>query len=237
MIYPNKDGVAIMGKGLLANALRRIENDLPPAVYFFQSVSSIVLFDKQMDYCFRETINDFLNVLQYCRDTGTYLVYPSSATVYNKNTSYARCKAICEELALAYDIPSLGLRIAASYGPGEAHKGNAQSVVYQWTHLMKEGKEPIIYGDGTQTRDFIYEDDVASYIADIAWRRMTGIIDVGTGINTSFNEVVATINKVLGTSIEPVCVPKPKNYVPETKVKSVPYKYSLEDGIKRILEQ
>lgn len=233
MIYPNEKGVAIMGKGLIANALAK--KDLPAGVYFFQSVSSIVMFDKELGYCMRETINDFINVLEYCKKHGTYLVYPSSATIYNKNTSYARCKAIVEELAMAYDIPSLGLRIAAGYGPGEAHKGEAQSVVYQWTHQMMRGERPVIFGDGTQTRDFIYEDDIADYIADCAILGQTGIVDVGTGINTSFNDVVATINKVLGTSIEPIYVPKPKNYVPETRVKAVPFNYSLEDGIRKII--
>src|SRR5574343_1130326 len=154
MIYPNKNGVAVMGKGLIANALNKKE--LAPGVYFFQSVSSIVMFDKELSYCMRETINDFINVLEYCKKHSTYLVYPSSATIYNKNTSYARCKAIIEELALSYDIPSLGLRIAAGYGPGEAHKGDAQSVVYQWTKQMLKGERPVIFGDGTQTRDFIY---------------------------------------------------------------------------------
>lgn len=236
MIYPDKNGVAIMGKGLIANALRRKES-LAPAVYFFNSPSSNVLFDEQLDYCMEESISDFLRVLQYCRDTKTYLVYPSSATVYNKNTSYARCKAIIEELALAYGIPSLGLRIAAGYGPGEAHKGKYASVVYQWTKQMMNGESPVIFGDGTQTRDFIYEDDIAEVVSSLMFGQGPEIIDVGTGINTSFNDLVMTINKVLGTDIKPVYVEKPKNYVPETKVSAcLCSNVSLEEGIRRIVE-
>lgn len=237
MIYTNERGVAIMGKGLIANALRRIEDQLPAGVYFFNSPSSIVLFDKELEYCMRETINDFLNVLDYCKKHNTYLIYPSSATVYNKNTSYAKCKAALEEIVSAYPVKSLGLRIAAGYGPGEAHKGEHASVVYQWTKSMIEGNEPLIFGDGTQTRDFIYEDDIAATIRDFALSNATGIMDIGTGVNTSFNEVVATINNVLNKDIKPIYVGKPKNYVEETKVKAVHTNYTLEDGIRRIIHE
>lgn len=235
MIYPDKRGVAIMGKGLIANALERIRNELPAGVYFFNSPSSNVLFDNHLDYCMRETINDFLNVLQYCRDNNQYLIYPSSATVYNKNTSYAKCKAALEEIASAYPVKSLGLRIAAGYGPGEYDKGEYASVVYQWSQQMLQSERPVIFGDGTQTRDFIYEDDIANAIKVFANGGAEGILDVGTGINISFNEVVATINKVLGTHIEPVYVEKPKHYVESTEVIASFPNYTLEDGIRKII--
>ncbi len=237
MIYPNSKGIAVMGQGgFIGSAL--MKRDLPPGVYFFDSPSSNVLFDENLDYCMEQTIDDFLKVLQYCRDHDTYLVYPSSATVYNKNTSYARCKSALEDIAAAYPmVRSLGLRIAAGYGPGEAHKGKYASVVYQWCHHMKNGESPVIYGDGTQTRDFIYEDDIAAAIEAFAKEGLTGIVDVGTGHNTSFNEVVETINRVLGTSILPVYVERPKNYVPETPVHGLPQSQSLEYGIRAILGQ
>ncbi len=220
--------------GFIGQALK--QRNLPQGVYFFDSPSSNVLFDENLDYCMEQSLFDLLKVLQYCRDTGAYLVYPSSATVYNKNTSYSRCKAAVEELALAYGIPSLGLRISAGYGPTEAHKGKYASVVYQWCRDMKNGISPVIFGDGNQTRDFIYVDDIADNIARLANEGATGILDIGTGVNTSFNELVATINHVLGTDIKPVYVDKPKNYVPETRVQSVPCKYTLEAGVRKIIE-
>lgn len=225
----------IYGKdGLIGGALAQ-QKKLPNGVYVFDSPSSNVLFDEQFDWCAERTIGDLLSILARVRHTGEYLVIPSSATVYNKNTSYARCKAAVEEIALASGVPCLILRIAAGYGPGEAHKGRFASVVYQWCKTMKMGLRPIIYGDGTQTRDFIYEDDIAKAIVKLAKTQTTGIVDIGTGVNTSFNEVVQTINFVLGTYIEPVYVEKPKNYVPETPVKPVDFKFSLGDGIREII--
>lgn len=224
-----------MGKyGFIGKALSR--RNLPKGVYFFSSPSSIVAFQKNTDMAMKETLNEFIDVISHCKKTGTYLVFPSSATVYNKNTAYARCKAAVEEIYHAYDYPALVLRIAAGYGPGESHKGDYASVVYQWCKEMKARKRPVIFGDGTQSRDFIYEDDIAENIERLANEGATGIYDLGTGVSTTFNEVVQTINKVLGTNIVPIYVDKPKNYVPDTIVKAVPCKVSLEEGIRKILE-
>lgn len=205
-------------------------------IYYFGAPSSVMLFNKNIDYCFRETIGTFLELASICKDNNIYLVYPSSATVNNKNNSYAHCKACLEEIHEGYGLNALGLRIAATYGPGESTKDDYASVIYQWCKLMKNGERPVIWGDGTQTRDFIYIDDVIDNIIDLAEKRTTGIIEIGTGINTSFNEIIATINKVLGTNIEPIYKEKPGQYIQDTPVKPVPFKVSLEEGIKRILE-
>lgn len=238
MIYPDERGVAIMGEnGFIGKALSKYRKQLPGlTVYCFDFPSSNVLFDRYLDYSMRETINGFLDVVQWCRDNRFSLVFPSSATVYNKNTSYARCKAILEEIVQCYDIPYLGLRIAAGYGPGESHKGQYASVIYQWVQGMSQGESPIIFGDGTQTRDFIYEDDIARIILKFSKGGRTGFHDIGTGINTSFNDVVATINEVLGTDIKPTYVSRPPKYVPETKVKAVSTHYTLKEGITRMVE-
>jgi UDP-glucose 4-epimerase len=205
-------------------------------LFFFGSPSSNILFDQNIDYCFEETINSFLNVIQFCRDNHIKLVYPSSATIYNKNTSYARCKAILEEIHLAYGGDVLALRIFAGYGVGEAHKGEYASVVYQFCQQMKKGERPVIYGDGTQTRDFVYIDDIVDTI--ISTKDVTGILDVGTGLNSSFNEVVHLINLYLGTDIEPKYVKKPIQYVEETKCSNpIDWKIGIEDGIKRIINE
>jgi nucleoside-diphosphate-sugar epimerase len=213
-----------------------IPNNKSEIIYFFGSPSSVILFNKNLDYCMRETINSFLEVCSLAKRNNAYLVYPSSATVNNKNNSYARCKSALEEIAQGYNIKSLGLRISASYGPGEGHKGEYASIIYQWCKQMNNGERPVIWGDGTQTRDFIYIDDVIDNIMELASNKAEGIYEIGTGINTSFNEIIATINKVLETDIKPIYIDKPDSYIQETPVKSVPCKVSLEEGIKKIIE-
>jgi UDP-glucose 4-epimerase len=204
-------------------------------IFYFGAPSSIMLFNKNIGYCIRETINSFIELLDLCKETGAYLVYPSSATVYNKNNSYARCKAILEELHLAYGIPALGLRISACYGPREEHKGEYASIIYQWCKTMSKGKRPIIWGDGTQTRDFIYIDDVIDGIMQLVSEKRTGIVDMGTGINTSFNEVVDMINIVCGSHLKPKYIKAPMHYIKDTPVQPFLYKTELIDGISKCL--
>ena len=100
---------------------------------------------------------------------------------------------------------------------------------------MKKGERPIIYGDGTQTRDFIYIDDIIDNI--IKYKDEMGTIDIGTGINTSFNKIVEIINNKLHTNIKPIYQDKPDFYVEDTMCKNpCKYKISIEDGIQKIID-
>lgn len=202
-------------------------------IFHFGSPSSNIIFDENIDYCFSETINSFLSLIKFCRDNKIKLIYPSSATVYNKNTPYALCKSILEQIQMAYGGNVLGLRIFAGYGEGERNKGDYASVVYQFCQEMASGRRPVIYGDGEQSRDFIYIDDIVDTIVDNLSR--IGIMDIGTGISTTFNNVVKTINLELGTDIVPKYVKTPASYVRETICHNpCKWKVSLAEGVSRI---
>jgi UDP-glucose 4-epimerase len=107
---------------------------------------------------------------------------------------------------------------------------------------MVEGRRPLVYGDGEQTRDFIYIDDTVESIVQLAERyHDSPVIDVGSGITRSFNRVIELINHQLPKKIEPVYVEKPANYVENTEaiMKSHPYhapQVNLNQGIERLVE-
>lgn len=204
-------------------------------VFLFGSPSSNILYNKDLYGCINETVSNFLHALEFCKQHGIKLVYPSSATVYQKANNYAHTKAALEELQAAYDTDVLGWRIAAGYGVGEEHKGDYASVVYQWCKLMKNGESPVIYGDGTQTRDFVYIDDIAETITGNTHLR--GQADIRTGVETSFNRVIEIINSELGTDIKPIYVPAPQKYVTSTVGGKPLTKFvSIEEGIKKIIQ-
>ncbi len=81
----------------------------------------------------------------------------------------------------------------------------------------------------------MYITDAVEAIQTLSLRKKTGVMSVGTGVETSFNEVVATINEVLETTIEPFYLPKPVQYVESITATPVPYQVSLLEGINRIL--
>lgn len=200
-------------------------------LYLFGSPSSQVLFKYAPEYCWSETVAGFSNALRFCEQNGVKLFYPSSATVYTMGNDYARCKATLETLQQDKDV--LGFRIFAGYGY-EEEKGEYASIVYQFCKQMKQGERPIIFGDGSQRRDFIYIDDIVETIVNADG---TGQMDVGSGINYSFLEVVDMINQELGTNIRPYFIDKPVSYIEETICKNpVRTQFSLREGIREICE-
>jgi UDP-glucose 4-epimerase len=110
-----------------------------------------------------------------------------------------------------------------------------------------KGIPPVIYGDWNQTRDFIYVEDVERATMVVMEKKLSKfeIVNIGTGKNTSFNEIVEIINRKLGKNIKPKYVPNPiKNYVFHTladtskaeKLLDFKPRVSLEEGVDRIIE-
>ena len=203
-------------------------------IYHFGAPCSIIEFNKNPVYCVRNTLRGFHNVLDLAILNDAKLIYPSSGNVYGtirpplteskepKPTNlYAVCKLQCEEMALDSVANSVGLRIFAGYGPGEERKGELGSVIYQFLKEMILGKPPTIWGDGTQTRDFIYIEDIIDGIISATRGFVPSIVNLGSGESFSFNKVVGVINDCLKTmygmtDTQPIYIEKPKSYVEDT---------------------
>ncbi len=198
-------------------------------IFHFGAPSSIILFNKDPVFALSSTICGLTNAFEFAKTVGAQkVVYPSSGSVYGtapapqsehglaKPTNlYGITKLTCEKIAMwNFDqVPSVGLRIFAGFGPGEEHKGDYASVVTIFLNCMLKNERPVIFGDGTQNRDFVYIDDVVDSIVSSAEKSISNtIVNVGTGRNLKFNDVVNIINDLLGKKIEPVFVPKPEKY-------------------------
>lgn len=211
-------------------------------VFHFAAPSSQILFKRNAPYCYDVTINGFLNVADACRQNGVKLIYPSTGILsQGRMNEYARAKKVCEDIHLGTGLDALGLRIFAGYGIGEAHKRDYASVPYIFTRNVLDGIMPVIYGDGTQSRDFIYIDDLVNAILVLAENATEQIIDVGSGTSTTFNEILATLKDVHGKGFSVSNIPAPKNYVEKTSADvSIMQKYNCEakttilEGIEKI---
>ncbi len=202
-------------------------------IFYFSSPSSITLFKKYPEKCYHETVFGLYNVLEFAKQNNVKkVIYPTSGSNYAGNdmphkedvyikprNSYAAAKMACEGLANSYSdfVDSIGLRIFGGYGPGEEWKKDFGSVLYLFIRDYMEGKAPEIWGDGSQTRDFIYIDDIVAMAIKSAEIDYTGVINVGTGKSVSFKELLNIIKENLNTNIEPVFKLKDKNYVENLK--------------------
>ena len=210
------------------NTLEKINSDID-LILHFGSPTSVILFKQDPTRHFNNTVNGMKNILEFAKKNSIKkLIYPSSASVYAKNSPphteniipkpsnpYGSAKVECENLAHSYNdtVNSIGLRIFAVYGPGEETKQNLSSVINLFLGDVKNSRKPVIFGDGTQTRDFIYVDDAISAIINSTELPQQGIINVGSGISTSFNLVIEKIGNIVGKKIKPVYVKKESNYV------------------------
>jgi UDP-glucose 4-epimerase len=77
-------------------------------------------------------------------------------------------------------------------------------------------RAPVVFGDGNQLRDFIYIDDAVNAIIKIAENSEKKIVDIGSGISVSFNEILNTIYTVVEKENNAIYIPKPNAYVDKT---------------------
>ncbi|MCH7974874.1 MAG: NAD-dependent epimerase/dehydratase family protein, partial [Bacteroidetes bacterium] len=88
------------------------------------------------------------------------------------------------------------LRYANIYGPRQNPFGEA-GVIAIFTSKLLAGEQPIINGDGTQTRDYVFVKDVVKANVKVLEDKIPDILNVGTGIETNVNEIFNTLNKII----------------------------------------
>jgi len=99
-----------------------------------------------------------------------------------------------------YDIPYVVARITNPYGPGQPRARTDYGVVNRLIHLALADETLPIYGDGHQSRDYIYIDDVVEALLAMASTggKMSGVYNVGTGIGTRIADMAAAITRAAG---------------------------------------
>ena len=101
-----------------------------------------------------------------------------------------------------YQIPFVALRYANVYGPRQNAFGEA-GVVAIFSSKLLRGETPIIYGDGTQTRDFVFVGDVVACNVAALAADISGIFNVGTGMETDINQLVKQLISITGVTVSP----------------------------------
>jgi UDP-glucose 4-epimerase len=103
-----------------------------------------------------------------------------------------------------HGVSGVSLRYANIYGPRQNPQGEA-GVVAIFSYRLLTGETPIINGDGEQTRDYTYVEDVAAAnLRALERRDVTGNINIGTGVETSVNGLYARLRRAAGLSVEAI---------------------------------
>ncbi|MEG3078960.1 SDR family NAD(P)-dependent oxidoreductase [Halomonas sp. 5021] len=161
-----------------------------------------------------------LNVMQSAAQAKvTKLVYASSAAVYGVPTQLPLTEESCQQplspyglekwvderyaalLASLHNLPSLGLRYFNVYGPRQDPHSPYAGVVARFIDRLLAHQAPIVYGDGHQSRDFIYVGDVARANLTALFSEQCGICNVATGQRINLLELIDLLNHFTGCSL------------------------------------
>lgn len=166
-----------------------------------------------------------VNVLDAARKAGVRrVVYAGSSSAYGNDPTpskneqilpaplspYAAAKLAaeyyCKAFTATYGLETVTIRYFNVFGPRQDPDSEYSAVIPIFVSLMLKGKRPTIYGDGLQSRDFTFVSDIvrgnllAAEAKDVAGK----VINIATGKQFTLLDLVASINRVLGTAIEPV---------------------------------
>jgi UDP-glucose 4-epimerase len=227
------------------------------------SVSESVLYPREYNAV---NVGGTVSLMEAMRDVGVKrVVFISSGAVYgdqahqpllesaapNPRSPYAVSKLAAEyyvrTIGDLWGIESVCLRVFNAYGPGQHLPASHPPVIPNFLRQAMRTGTLVMYGDGAQTRDYVYVDDVVS--AMLAAATAPGInhfvINVGSGKETSIRELVRLVMEVTGTNAE--VIKNPRSDVGVSRMRAdlslarekLGYtpRFSLEDGLRLTLER
>jgi UDP-glucose 4-epimerase len=173
---------------------------------------------------------------------------PENHHGYNNGTIYGAAKLFNEGLLRSfhqmYGLDYIALRYFNVYGPRMDTYGVYTEVLIRWMEALAAGKPCTIFGDGTQTMDFVFIEDVARANILAATSEITDeVFNVASGVETSLNDLASALGRVMGSSLSP-------SYGPARKVNPVSRRLadtrnaerlgfrariSLEQGLRRLV--
>jgi UDP-glucose 4-epimerase len=169
-------------------------------------------------------IEGTLNVLLAARDEGVRrVVFASSSSVYGANPALPKreddqplpvspygvsklaAEHYCRAFTGVYGLETVSLRLFNVFGPGQDPLSQYAAVVPRFIAALSEGRSPVVYGDGSQTRDFTYVEDVvdAFLLAEGAEGAAGEVFNICAGTETSVLDLIGVLNELFGASLEP----------------------------------
>jgi UDP-N-acetylglucosamine/UDP-N-acetyl-alpha-D-glucosaminouronate 4-epimerase len=173
----------------------------------------------------RANIDASLNVLVAARDAGVKrFVYAGSSSAYGDTdvlpkredmptrplSPYALQKLVveqyCQMFTRLYGFETVTIRYFNVFGPRQDPGSPYSGVISLFATALLDGRQPVIYGDGEQTRDFTYVTNVVDGVLRACEARGASgeVINVATGGRISLNELLRTMNRIVGTNTKAV---------------------------------
>jgi UDP-N-acetylglucosamine/UDP-N-acetyl-alpha-D-glucosaminouronate 4-epimerase len=176
----------------------------------------------------RANVEGTLNVLLAARDAGVKrVVYAASSSAYGDTPTLPKVETMVSQpispygvtkyagelyaqvFTRVYGLESVCLRYFNVFGPRQHPSSPYSGVLSKFITALLRGDRPTIYGDGEQSRDFTYIDNVveANLLACTSSRAVGKVINIATGSRETLNQVVAALGRIVGKPVEPIYAP------------------------------
>lgn len=208
-------------------------------------------------------INGTLNVLVAAKDTGVKkVIYASSSSVYGDTPTLPKLESMiphplspyaitkltgeyyCQVFTGVFHLPTVVLRYFNVYGPYQDPTSEYAAVIPKFITRVMNDQSPIVYGDGKQTRDFTYVDDVIQANILAAESSTTGVFNAAGGRRITINELATTVMNLCGKTLD-ITYKESRpgdithSLADSTKARNAfgfTLKYNIEEGLKETLK-
>lgn len=196
-------------------------------IFHLAAMASVPLSVEKPMECNDINVNSTVKLLKSAVDNDVKkIVFSSSSSVYGENRNmplketeqpmptspYAASKASCElylrTFYESYGLNYIALRYFNVFGPRQDKNSQYAAVIPNFISSLLEGKQAEIYGDGEQTRDFVYIGDIAQANINSCKSDYNGIINIASGKKLTINELYEIVKNALGSELEPKYLPK-----------------------------
>ncbi len=223
---PDHENLTLIKEDLKGMDLTAHLNDID-YVFHLAAMASVPLSVEKPITCNMENLTTTVNLLDACvKNDVEKIVFSSSSAVYGENTNmplkesempmpaspYAASKASCEmylkSFHESYGLDYTALRYFNVFGPKQDKNSQYASVIPNFISALLENEQPVIYGDGEQTRDFVYVGDVAKANINACESDFNGILNVASGKRITINELYEIVKKTLESDVKVKYLPK-----------------------------
>jgi UDP-glucose 4-epimerase len=228
-------------------------------VFHQAAIASVPASIEQPIVSHEVNVTGTLNVLVAAKEAGVgKVVCASSSAVYGDTPApskredmspcpqspYAVTKLVgeyyCGVFQELFGMPTVNLRYFNVYGKRQDPNSQYAAAIPKFVSRVLEGNPPIIYGDGEQSRDFVFVRDVVEANILAAGSSATGVFNIGTGTSITINDLVRLVVKIMDSALVPVYHETRPGEVKHSladisNAKGFGYnpQYSLEEGLKR----
>ena len=218
---PEHENLEIVEEDLRNTNLNDLTKDID-YIFHLAAMASVPLSVENPIECNDVNVNATVKLLKAAADNNVKkIVFSSSSAVYGENRNmplketeplmptspYAASKASCElYLRSFYDSYGLNytaLRYFNVFGPKQDKNSQYAAVIPNFISALLEGKQAVIYGDGEQTRDFVYVKDIVRANIAACESDYNGIVNVASGEKLTINRLYEIVKNTLGSELEP----------------------------------